>query len=79
MLVSTIHCVNNVSIRSFSGPYFPAFGLNFFSFLSFAKILHSFFYNGHVSICKDLQKTIVLSLDPFMQMFTFTIQCISNL
>ena len=23
-----IHCVKSVRIRSFSGPYFPAFGLN---------------------------------------------------
>ena len=30
-------------------------------------------------ICKDLQKMIVLSSDPFMQIFTFTIQCIRNL
>ena len=25
---SEIHCVKGVHIRSFSGPYFPAFGLN---------------------------------------------------
>ena len=24
----TIYCVKNVRIRSYSGPYFPAFGLN---------------------------------------------------
>ena len=23
-----LHCVKNVRIRSYSGPYFPAFGLN---------------------------------------------------
>ena len=27
-LVSVIHCAKSVRIRSFSGPYFPAFGLN---------------------------------------------------
>ena len=33
-------------------------------FLSFAKILHSFFFSSYVSICMDLQKTIALSSDP---------------
>ena len=37
------------------------------------------FYSSYVSICKDLQKTIVLSSGPFLQIFTFTIQCICNL
>ena len=32
-------------------------------FLSFAKILHSFFLSSYVSICIDLQKTITLSSD----------------
>ena len=27
-LISINHCLKNVRIRSFSGPYFPAFGLN---------------------------------------------------
>ena len=27
-LVRKTHCVKNVRIRSYSGPYFPAFGLN---------------------------------------------------
>ena len=54
--------------------------LLFFSFfLSFPKILHSFFYTSYVSICMDLQKTIVLSSGPFLQIFTFTIQCICSL
>ena len=49
----------------------------FFSFF----LLQNFyivFYSGYVSICKDLQKTIVLSSGPFLQVFTFTIQCICN-
>ena len=50
-----------------------------FFFLSFAKTLYIFFYPSYVSICKDLQKTIVLSSGPFLQVFTFTIQCICNL
>ena len=33
---------------------------NLFSFLSYAKFLHTFFYNSYVSICRDLQETIVL-------------------
>ena len=27
-MIEDKHCVKNVRIRSFSGPYFPAFGLN---------------------------------------------------
>ena len=27
-MVRTCHCVKSIRIRSFSGPYFPAFGLN---------------------------------------------------
>ena len=51
----------------------------YYFFLSFAKkIFLQFFYPSYVSICKDLQKTIVLSSDPFLQVFTFTIQCIRN-
>ena len=45
----------------------------YFLFPSFAKILHSVFYSSYVSICKDLQKTMVLLPGPFMQVFTFTI------
>ena len=51
--------------------------LSFF-FLSFPKILHSFCL-GYVSICNDLQKMIALSSGPFLQVFTFTMQCICNL
>ena len=50
----------------------------FFSFF----LLQTFYivwYFSYVSICKDLQKTIVLSSGPFLQVFTFTIQCICNL
>ena len=45
-------------------------------------LLHEFyivFYSSYVSIYKDLQKTIVLSSGPFLQVFTFTIQYICNL
>ena len=52
---------------------------SFFFFLSFAKFFYIVFYLSYVSICKDLQKTIVLSSGPFLQVFTFTIQCICNL
>ena len=51
----------------------------FFPFFILQKFLHNFFYNSSISICKDLQKTIILSSDPFIQIFTFTIQCICNL
>ena len=54
----------------------------FFSFFFFFFLLQKFyivFYSSYVSICKDLQKTIVLSSGPFRQVFTFTIQCICNL
>ena len=27
-ILSAVHCVKSVRIRSYSGPYFPAFGLN---------------------------------------------------
>ena len=37
------------------------------------KIFYLVFYPSYVSICKDLQKTIVLSSGPFLQAFTFTI------
>ena len=30
-LLSKIHCVKNIRIRSYSGPHFPAFGLSIFS------------------------------------------------
>ena len=40
----------------------------FFPFF-FAKILDSYFCNSYVSICKDLQKTIVSSSGPFIQYF----------
>ena len=52
-----------------------------FFFLSFFILqkLYIVFYPSYVSICKDLQKTIVLSSGPFLQVFTFTIQCICNL
>ena len=30
-IVNIVHCVNSVRIRSFSGTYFPALGLNVFS------------------------------------------------
>ena len=46
----------------------------FFYFFSFAKMFYIIFYPSYVSICKDLQKTIVLSSGPFLQLFTFTIQ-----
>ena len=38
----------------------------FFPFF-FAKILHSYSHNSYVSICKDLQKTIVSSSGPFIE------------
>ena len=57
--------------RSFYGPYF-------FPFFLLQKF-YIVFYPSYVSICKDLQKTIVLSSGPFLQVFTFTIQCICNL
>ena len=43
--------------------------INDFKFFPFfiAKILHSYFYKSYVSICKDLQKTIVSSSGPFIQ------------
>ena len=50
----------------------------FFSFFLLQKF-YIVFYSSYVSICKDLQKTIVLSSGPFRQVFTFTIQCICNL
>ena len=50
--------------------FFPFFCKNF---------LHSFFYPSYVNICKNLEKTIVLSSGPFLQIFTFTIQCICSL
>ena len=28
VLISHLHCIKSVCIRSFSGPYFPAHGLN---------------------------------------------------
>ena len=52
---------------------------SFFSFLSYAKILHSFFYPSYVSICENLQKTIALSSGSFMLIDTFTIQCICKM
>ena len=55
---------------------FVLYGCGFF--LSFPKILHSFCLS-YVSICKDLQKTIVLSSGPFLQVVTFRMQCICNL
>ena len=45
----------------------------FFYFFSFAKMFYIIFYPSYVSICKDLQKTIVLPSGPFLQLFTFTI------
>ena len=45
----------------------------------FAKVLYSFFITVYLSICKDRQKTIILLSGPFLQIFTFTIQCICNL
>ena len=49
-------------------------------FLSFFwKYLTWIFYYSYASICKDLQKTTVLLSGPFMQIFTFSIQCICNL
>ena len=51
-----------------------------FFFLSFfCKSFYIAFYPCYVSVCKNLQKTIVLSSGPFLQVFTFTIQCICNL
>ena len=50
----------------------------FFPFFLLQK-LYIAFYSSYVSICKDLQKTIVLSSGPFLQVFTFTRQCICNL
>ena len=50
----------------------------FFPFFLLQKF-YIVFYPSYVSICKDLQKTIVLPSDPFLQIFTFTIQCICNL
>ena len=29
---TNIHCVKSASIRSYSGPYFPTFGLNTYDF-----------------------------------------------
>ena len=52
--------------------------LIFFSFFLLEKFYIAF-YSSYVSICKDLQKTIVLSSGPFRQVFTFTIQYICNL
>ena len=54
------------------------FAIFFFSFFLLQKF-YIVFYSNYVSICKDLQKTIVLSSGPFLQVFTFTIQCICNL
>ena len=48
----------------------------FLSFFRLEKLYIAFFYPSYVSICKDLQKTIVLSSGPLMQIVTFTIQCI---
>ena len=33
-----LHCVKNVRIRSFPGPYFPAFGLNTERYSMFSRI-----------------------------------------
>ena len=65
-------------IRSDSYFYNQTNGL--FLFLSFfCKNSTYIFYHSYVSIWKDLQKTIVLSSGPFMQVVTFIIQCICNL
>ena len=52
-----------------------------FTFFSFflLQIFYGVFYPSYVSICKDLQKTVVFSLGSFLQVFTFTVQCICNL
>ena len=50
----------------------------FFPF-SLLQKFYIVFCSSYVSICKDLQKTIVLSSGHFLQVFAFTIQCISNL
>ena len=51
----------------------------FFFFFFLLQKFYIVFYTSYASICKDLQKTIVLSSGPFRQVFTFTIQCICNL
>ena len=57
------------------------FGSLYMLLLSFFLLqkMYIVFYPSYVSISKDLQKTIVLSSGPFLQVFTFTIQCICNL
>ena len=57
------------------------FGYLYMLLLSFFLLqkMYIVFYPSYVSISKDLQKTIVLSSGPFLQVFTFTIQCICNL
>ena len=52
-----------------------------FTFFSFflLQIFYIVFYPSYVSICKDRQKTIVLSSGSFLQVFTFTVQYVCNL
>ena len=52
---------------------------NFFLPFFLLQKIYIVFYPSYVSICKDLQKTIILSSGPFLQVFTSTVQCICNL
>ena len=46
-IIKTFHCLKNVRIRNFSGPYFPAFGLNLHAVSMF---LIWQFYDNKISI-----------------------------
>ena len=55
-----MHCVNSVRIQSYSGPYFPAFGLNMKMLMKMLKIAENtkIFWNyvKHISIFPRVKK-----------------------
>ena len=61
-IVNVLHCVKSVHIRSFSGPYFPAFGLN----KQRSKYLSVFNPNAGKYVPKKLQiRTLLRSVKFF--------------
>ena len=65
-----VHCIKSVRIRSFSGPYFSAFGLNtdqiLFTQWYGSKISHPEWVNGGASIRLTLGKSAILSTSNYL-------------
>ena len=61
-LAVTYHCVKSVLIRSFSGPYFPAFGLNTERYSVSLRIQ---------SECGEIQTRRTLNTDTFHAVYIF--------